>query len=119
MQRETELSRYLPAGGFSRKEAATMKTRQEGFKEPLLVALRPWEEVWGTFLPAAETICFGDPPYFSPGRHWPPTRAFLVERKEASGRAEELSDPVSPWVCTRITSLLSLKCYLGIFANWF
>ena len=53
-----------------------MKTRQEGFKEPLLMALRPWEEVWGTFLPAAETICFGDLPYFSPAWHWLPMYVF-------------------------------------------
>lgn len=103
--------------GFSRKEAAAMKTRQEGFKEPLLMALRPWEEVWGTFLPAAETICFGDPPCFSPGRHWPPTRAFLVERKDASGRVEELSDPVSPWACTRRTSLFELEVLFGHFCQ--
>lgn len=105
--------------GFSPREAATMKTRQESFKEPLLMALRSGEEVWGTFLPAAKTICFGDPPCFSPARHWLPTCAFLVERKDTSGWVEELPDPVSPQVCTRLTSLLSLKCYFGIFANWF
>ncbi|XP_045022422.1 transmembrane protein 176B isoform X3 [Bubalus bubalis] len=29
------------------------------------------------FLPATETICFEDPPCFSPARHWLPTYAFL------------------------------------------
>ena len=39
MQRDWALA--IPASwGFSPREAATMKTRQEGFKEPLLMALR-------------------------------------------------------------------------------
>ena len=31
---------------------------------------------WGMFLAAAETICFGDPPCFSPTRHWLSSYAF-------------------------------------------
>ena len=93
-----------------------MKTRQEGFKEPLLMALRSGKEVWGTFLLAAKTICFGDPPCFSPAQHWLPTCAFLVERKDASGRVEELPDPVSPQVCTRLNSL-ELEVLFGYFCQ--
>ena len=45
-------------------------------------------------------------------------RFSLLEWKDASGLAEELQD-LSPPACTRLTSLLNTKCYLGIFANWF
>ena len=45
-------------------------------------------------------------------------RFSLLERKDASGLAEEFQD-LSPPACTRLTSLLSTKCYLGIFASWF
>ena len=39
---------------------------------------------------------------------------FPMEQKDASGQAEELQDPVSPLVCTQLTSLLSAKSYLGV-----
>ena len=38
----------------------------------------------------------------------------LVERKDASGQADELQDWVSALVCVQQTSLLSMRCYLGI-----
>ena len=59
---------------------------------------------------------FGDPPCFSPAQHWLPTCAFLVERKDASGRVEELPDPVSPQVCTRLNSL-ELEVLFGHFCQ--
>ena len=40
-------------------------------------AASPEQGVWGTFLAAAKTTCFEDPPCFSPAQHWLPTYAFL------------------------------------------
>ena len=40
-------------------------------------AASPEQGVWGTFLAAAKTICFEDPPCFSPAQHWLLTYAFL------------------------------------------
>ena len=43
----------------------------------------------------------------------------LVKRTDASGQGDEVQDTVNPPVCVRLTSLLRVKYYLGIFANWF
>ena len=43
----------------------------------------------------------------------------LVKRTDASGQGDEVQDAVNPPVCVRLTSLLRVKCYLGVFANWF
>ena len=81
-------------------------------------ALWPWDGVWGMFPVVAETICFRDPLCVSPAPHRLPGTLFLVGLERcfwASWRALRLS----PLVCTQLTSLLSMKCYLGIFARWF
>ena len=76
----------------------------------------PEKGAWGDILAAAETICFEDPPCFSPAWHWLPTYFPLEEWKRESGQDEALQDPVSPLVCTRLTPLLSMKRYLGILS---
>ena len=50
--------------------------RWEGCEELLLMALGPWEGVWGMFPVVAETICVQDPPSFSPAQHRLPMYAF-------------------------------------------
>ena len=68
------------------------------------MALRSGKEVWGTFLLAAKTICFGDPPCFSPAQHWLPIYAFLLWNGNLHlGQADELQNQVNPPMCTRAT----------------
>ena len=97
--------------------AAAMKTHWDGCEE-----LRgrgsldlPWERFGGDITSSCPNHLFRSSSLFPPCSALAANVRFsLVERKDASERADELQDQVSPVVCTRQTSLLSTKCYLGI-----
>ena len=97
-----------------------MMMHLEGFKEPLLVAHWPlWKGFGGKFLAAAYTICFRDPPCFSPARHWFPTMLFLdgTERRFwASRRAPRPSQSIGVYPAN---FSFERKELFGCFANWF
>ena len=109
-------SRYIWLPWFSGVPPLPWHCVGKALRNLLLVACWPWEGAWGDILAAAEAICFEDPPCFSPARHWLPTYFPLEEWKPESGRTEALQDPVSPLVCTRLTSLLSMMRSLGILS---
>ena len=66
---------WLPV--YSWAEPPILAPCRDGYEEPAVhgsFASRGGSG--GTFLAAAKTICFGDPPCFSPARHWLPTYTF-------------------------------------------
>ena len=83
-------------------------------KPPARGSLTPGEGFRGTFPAAAETNS-GILPVSSmldTECQWHVSLS-LEGRKDASGRADELQDQVSPPVSPWLTSFLSMKCYLG------
>ena len=93
---------------------------------PLLVANQPWVGDWGTFLAAAKTVCFEDPPLLLPcsalAANLP---LFLVEWKLAFGmswRAPRLGKPTGVhagkrpiWECLPIGSVEGCLWVLVLF----
>ena len=96
------------------------------------------------FSAIAKTICFEDPPYFSPSRHWLLTYTFPWWIGDLHlGQAHKLQDWLSPPVHTRATlpsvsasaiwaflpigsyvylplwTIYEYQGYLGILASWF
>lgn len=83
-------------------------------KPPAHGSLTPGEGFGGTFLAAAETDSGILPVSSMRGTDCQlDVSLSWVEWKDASGQADELQDQVSPPVCSWLTSLLSIKCYLG------
>ena len=107
---------WLPE--FSPSKAATVMMWQEGFKEPLLMASWPREEVWRDVHSSCRYHLFWGSSLFLPCSALSANLSFsLVEWKDASGQADELLDTVNPPLCTQLTSLLRVKCCLGIFCR--
>lgn len=104
---------WLP-GVFLSRVAAIMMPWDRGEKPPARGLLTPGEGFRGTFLAAAETNSGILPVSSMLGTECQRHVSLSLEgRKDASGRADELQDQVSPPVSSRLTSLLSVKCYWG------
>ena len=84
-------------------------------RSPLLLRHWPREGIWGDIPSSCPNHSFWEPSLFLPCSALVANKRFsLVQRKDPSGRADELQDRVSPPVRTLQTSLLSMRCYLGI-----
>ena len=104
---------WLPE--FSQAEQPPWHRNGLAARSPLLVACWHREGIWGDIPSRCRNHLFQGSSLFLPCSSLAAKLCFsLVEGKDTSGWADELQDQVSPPVCTRQTSLLSTKCYLGI-----
>ena len=102
--------------------AAAMTTRRGGCEEepdcPWLAG--PERGIWGDVPSSCRNRLFRGSSLFLPCLALAANVRFsLVERKHASGRADELQDQVGPPVCTWANFSFEHEGLFGHFANWF
>ena len=116
--REAVLSRCLAEGGGTKWSCRMIHLG--GCEEPQFVAHWRWGGALGVVPSSCQNHLFWGSSLFLPCSALSASLCFsLVKRTDASGQGDEVQDAVNPPVCVRLTSLLRVKCYLGVFANWF